>query len=546
MMKRSFFRNKAETRVLLSAIFLIATLSCGGSKNRTFVNPVLPGFFPDPSICRVGNDYYMVNSSFEYFPGVPVSHSRDLVNWRLIGYCLTRESQLPLKKAAASQGIFAPTIRFHDGVFYMITTNVSGGGNFYVTAKDPAGPWSEPVWLDREGFDPSLYFDDDGTVYYTRHVGQGDGTVGQTTLDLKTGRLEGELKKIWGGTGGVWPEGPHLYKIKGRYYLVISEGGTSYEHCVTVARSDSPWGPFESDPANPILTHAGLPDDPFQAIGHSDWVETPVGWWLVCLGIRPQGGRFHHMGRETFLAPFRFDENGWPVVNGNERLVSEMPAPRLREKAWPRPQGRDEFNAGLMGLEWNYLRNPNEADYSLTARPGFLRLQGSAVRLTDTDSPTFIGRRQTDFNCRVSTLLEFDPGREGDEAGLTVRQTDKYHYEIGVILKNGKRSAFLRRVVDGLESDPVVYVEIPGGPVTLSIEATPLSYRFSVTPASGSPIAMGEALTRDLSVERIGFKDGMCFTGAYFGLYATGNGRASSAPADFDWMIYEGLDRPGL
>ncbi len=535
-MKRSFFPNKVETRGILAGLLLIGTLSCGGRKDRTFVNPVLPGFFPDPSICRVGNDYYMVNSSFEYFPGVPVSHSRDLVNWRLIGYCLTRSSQLPLDKARASAGIYAPTLRYHDGLFYMVTTNVSGGGNFYVTAENPAGPWSEPVWLDKEGMDPSLFFDDDGKVYYTRHVGGGDGYIGQTTLDLASGKLQGELKNIWAGTGGQWAEGPHLYKIKGRYYLMISEGGTSYDHCLTVAASDSPWGPFESDPSNPIFTHRDLPEDPIQALGHADWVETPDGWWLVCLGIRPQGGRFHHMGRETFLAPFRFDEAGWPVVNGNGKLQTVMPAPGLREQVWPKPQTRDDFIGDGLALEWNYLRNPVEADYSLTARPGFLRLQGSAVRLTDTDSPTFVGRRQTDFNCRVSTLLDFDPVREGEEAGLTVRQTDKYHYETGVTLKRGKRVAFFRRVLDGRVSGPVAYEKLPEGPVTLSVVADSLSYKFSVTPASGDPIAMGEALARDLSVERIGFKDGMCFTGAYFGLYATGNGRASSAPADFDWM----------
>ncbi|MDM7925943.1 MAG: glycoside hydrolase family 43 protein [bacterium] len=535
-MRQSFLRKKTAADGILAALLLIGTLSCGGSGKRTFVNPVLPGFYPDPSICRVGDDYYMVNSSFEYFPGVPVSHSRDLVNWRLVGYCLTRPSQLPLAKVPASGGIYAPTIRYHEGLFYMVTTNVSAGGNFYVTAKDPAGPWSEPVWLDKEGMDPSLLFDDDGTVYYTRHVGGGDGYIGQTTLDLASGKLKGELKNVWAGTGGQWAEGPHLYKVNGRYYLLISEGGTSYDHCLTVASADSPWGPFTSDPSNPILTHRDLPDDSLQALGHADWVETPDGWWLVCLGIRPQGGRFHHMGRETFLAPFRFDDNGWPVVNGNGRLRTVMPAPELPEHVWPKPEVRDDFIGDGLALEWNYLRNPAEADYSLTERPGFLRLWGSGVKLTDRDSPTFVGRRQTDFNCRVSTLLDFNPEREGDEAGLVVRQTDKYHFETGLVLKKGKRTAFLRRVIDGGVSGPVVTEEIPEGPVTLTVEATPLSYRFSVTPASGSPVRLGEALTRDLSVERIGFKDGMCFTGAYFGLYATGNGRRASAPADFDWM----------
>ncbi len=400
---------KVHAKYLFVMISMILVLACQQIPVTKYTNPVIPGFFPDPSICRVGNDYYLVNSTFEYFPGVPVMHSRDLVHWRLIGYCLTRKSQLPLDSCGASQGIYAPTIRYHDGTFYMITTNVSGGGNFYVTAEDPAGPWSEPVWLDQAGMDPSLFFDDDGTVYYTRHEGQGDGYVAQRTINLGTGKLEGDLRNVWNGTGDVWVEGPHLYKINGTYYLMASEGGTSYEHMVTIARSDSPWGPFESNPANPILTHRYLPDNPFQAIGHADIVNTPDGWWMVCLGIRPQGGRFHHIGRETFLVPFKFDEEGWPVVNGNGTVGQTMQAPRLKPHPWEQAPARDEFDDSTLALEWNYIRNPNPDDYSLTERPGFLRLKGSEVSIADQASPAFAGRRQTDLNCTVSTLLDFDP-----------------------------------------------------------------------------------------------------------------------------------------
>src|SRR5882724_8476694 len=191
--------------------------------SRTFRNPILAGFYPDPSVCRVGDDYYLVTSSFEYFPGVPIFHSRDLVHWRPIGHCLTRASQLPLQNAKSSQGIFAPTLRYRDGTFYMVTTNISGGGIFYVTATDPSGPWSEPVWL-REAhgwMDPSLLFDDDGKVYYTRHDGGEHGGIVQAELEIETGKLLGEPRLIWKGTGGVWPEGPHLYKIGTYYYLLI-------------------------------------------------------------------------------------------------------------------------------------------------------------------------------------------------------------------------------------------------------------------------------------------------------------------------------------
>ena len=527
----------------LIAIIILMLSTCQKDGTRLFRNPVLSGFYPDPSICKVGDDFYMVNSTFEYFPGVPVHHSKDLVHWKLIGYCLDRESQLPLKNIRASAGIYAPTIRYHDGLFYMITTNVAAGGNFYVTAKNPAGPWSDPVWIDPDGIDPSLLFDEDGTVYYQRHVGGGDGYIGQCIFNVKSGELEGEIKKVWGGTGGPWAEGPHLYKIDGTYYLMISENGTSYGHMVTIARSDSPWGPFESNPANPILTHKDLDDHPIRAVGHADIVHTEDGWWLVCLAIRPQGGNFHHMGRETFLVPFEFDENGWPVVNNNEPIAFEMTAPKLKVHQWDPVPSRINFDEGSLDLHWNYVRNPDSSNYSLTDRPGFLRLKGSAVTMSDQDAPTFIGRRQVDLTCEVSTLLDFNPQSDNEEAGLVIRQNDRHHYEIGVTKKDGSRTAFLRQVVNAEIIEGVQHVEIPDGPVKLTVKAEPLSYEFLITDSKGDETVLGTGLTKNLSVEVIGFDYGMCFTGTYFGLYATGNGKSCSVPADFDWFEYQGKDK---
>jgi xylan 1,4-beta-xylosidase len=501
--------------------------------SRTFQNPVIRGFYPDPSICRVGDDYYLVNSSFEYFPGVPIFHSRDLVHWQQLGYCLTRKSQLSLDRMRASGGIYAPTLRYHDGTFYMVTTLVDGGGNFFVTTKDPAGPWSDPVWLDRGGIDPSLFFDDDGTVYYTRHEGMGDGYIAQSRLNLQTGKLEGDLKEIWRGTGGIWPEGPHLYKIKGLYYLMIAEGGTSYDHRITVARSDSPWGPFVSDPGNPILTHRNRPELPLQALGHGDLVNTPAGWWLVCLGIRPQGGRFHHLGRETLLAPVNWSADDWPVVNGDGTIQVTMKAPDLPPHPYPPEPEREEFNAARLGLTWNFLRNPHPGDFSLTERPGWLRLHGSAVTLNDQDSPAFVGRRQTDLACRVSTRLSFEPQSDNEEAGLVLRGNDQNHYELGITRHDGKRMVFLRKILAGKVQEPVRYAEIGAGEVILSVRASPTEYEFAYEPAAGKATGMGTARTRDLSSEKIGG-----FTGVYIGMYATGNGRACTRPVDFDWFDY--------
>src|SRR5581483_5212110 len=254
-------------------------------------NPIIPGFHPDPSICRVGDDYFLVTSSFEYFPGVPIFHSRDMGHWRQIGHCLTRPSQLPLPGVQASRGIFAPTIRHHDGVFYMVTTNVTSGGNFVVHTRDPFGAWSEPIWLGQGGIDPSLFFDADGRVYLTSTYTSGpvpdeidpatfSWGVQQSEIDIASGRRLTEPRPIWGGTGGKYPEAPHLYRIGGAYYLMIAEGGTEYGHMVTIARGASPWGPWEPCPHNPIVSHRSL-QSPIQGLGHADLVEAADrSWWL--------------------------------------------------------------------------------------------------------------------------------------------------------------------------------------------------------------------------------------------------------------------------
>ncbi len=525
--------------VIISFLFMIILTNCSVEYNDTYTNPVIPGGFPDPSICRVNDDYYTVHSSFEYFPGVPVFHSKDLVHWKQIGYCLTRESQLPLEKMRPNGGIYAPTIRYHKGLFYMITTNVDGGGNFYVTAKHPSGPWSEPVWLDREGIDPSLLFDDDGKVYYTRHVGQADGYIAQTLLNVEEGKLEGELKKIWGGTGGIWPEGPHLYKINGKYYLMISEGGTSYGHMITIAKSDSPWGPFEPNPDNPVLTHKDKEGNQFRALGHGDLVETPDGWWIVFLGIRPQGGHYNHLGREMFLAPLEWNEEGWPVVNGDNPIEKAMKAPKLPKYTFKKDPPKDDFDNPNLALCWNYIRNPYEENYSLKERPGYLRLLGTAITMEDQDSPTFLGRRQTAMECKAAAKLDFDPKNEGEEAGLVIRGNEVNRAEIGITLKDGKRNVFFKNIVKGKLVEPVRYEEIGEGDVILSVEAEPLSYELFYQVNDGTPESMGKVETKYLTFEEV---VGYLFTGVYIGMYATGNGKKSTTPADFDWfdfIVYE-------
>lgn len=508
-------------------------------RDHTFQNPIIPGFHPDPSICRVGSDFYLVTSSFEYFPGIPVFHSRDLVSWRQLGHVLTRKSQLKLDRTRSSGGIYAPTLRHFGGRYYVIATHVGGKGHFYVTAQDPRGPWSEPVWIDAGGIDPSLFFDD-GAVYFTRN-GKGPDAdhplIYQAKLDLEKGKLAGRPRAIWAGTGGIWPEGPHLYKIGTTYYLMIAEGGTGYGHSETIARSSSPFGALDVYPNNPILSHRHRAGHPIQAVGHADLVELADGnFWAVFLGIRPKNGRHHHLGRETFLAPVTWTRDGWPIVGQGGHVELEMAAPRLPPAPVPPAPERDDFDQPELAPVWNFLRNPNPRDWSLTERVGHLRLRGSPVTLDDVDSPALVVRRQQHFRVRCRAAIEFRPGHAREEAGLTIRGNERFHYDLAVRGGAAVREVVLRRRVRG-ESRVVSRRPLDGGTIVLEVSATESEYVFRAG-AKGRMQTLGALPTKTLSAEVIGASGQNYFTGAFFGLYATGNGAPSTAPADFDWFEY--------
>jgi xylan 1,4-beta-xylosidase len=495
-----------------------------------YKNPVLPGFYPDPSVCRVGRDFYLVTSSFEYFPGIPIFHSRDLVSWRQIGHCLTRTSQLPLDGSKASGGVWAPTIRHHDGVFYMTTTNVSAGGNFIVTASAPEGPWSEAVQVAQPGIDPSLFFDEDGSVLYTTS----HGGAFQSRIDVRTGKLLSEPKLVWSGTGGQYPEGPHLYRRGGWYYLLLSEGGTEYGHMITMARSKSAWGPFEPCPRNPLLSHRSHLS-PIQGLGHADLVDTADGdWFAVALGFRPNGyPPCYHLGRETFLSPVTWADDGFPVFANGGRLALEEEAPGSLE---PPPAGppRDDFDARDLALHWNFLRNPPAELHSLAERPGHLRLRGSAAGLDQVAPMAWVGRRQCHFAVRVATHLEFHPTTEREEAGLAVRMNEDHHYELFVTLRGGIPSAVLRRRIGSLQAEVACQPLPPSSQGwVLALEAERSRYVFSCGPSPEELHQLGEGETRYLSTEVAGG-----FTGVYFAMYATGGGAPCRSPADFDWFDY--------
>ncbi|MDX3410573.1 glycoside hydrolase family 43 protein, partial [Streptomyces sp. ME02-6977A] len=283
-------------------------------------NPVISGFHPDPSVCRVGDDYYLVCSSFEYFPGLPLFHSKDLVHWEQIGNVLDRPGQLPLPVpgAKASGGLYAPTIRHHDGRYWVINTNIDGGGNFVVSARRPEGPWRDPVWIDLPGIDPDLAWEEDGTCWCA--FSGPEGGINMARIDPVEGTVLEQPFVTWSGSGLKYPEAPHLYRIGDWWYLLIAEGGTERGHSVSVARSRSPRGPWQGAPSNPLLSHSGTPR-PIQNTGHADLVEAPDGsWWMVLLGVRPRGFTpdVHVLGRETFLTPVEWDADGWPLLPAHE------------------------------------------------------------------------------------------------------------------------------------------------------------------------------------------------------------------------------------
>ncbi|SHM69322.1 glycoside hydrolase family 43 protein [Gracilibacillus kekensis] len=520
---------------------------------KTFKNPIIPGFYPDPSICRVGEDYYLVTSSFEYFPGVPIFHSKDLVHWRQIGHVLDRPEQLNLDQTPNSRGIYAPTIRYHNGIFYMITTFVvskkGARRNFYVTAEDPAGSWSDPIWLEgAPGIDPSFFFDDDGKVYYTGNRKPPEGQrylkhneIWLQELDLEKKQLVGPTYSLWDGAlkNAHAQEAPHLYKINGWYYLMIAEGGTGHTHAVTIARSRNVTGPYEMTETNPVLTHRHLgKNHPIVNVGHADIVETQNGdWWMVCLASRPYGGYYRNLGRETFLVPFDW-EDGWPIVNkGKGMIESRVEFPNLQEHKWPESSYVDSFESAQLDDKWNFLRTPRGEFWSLTERPGYLRLRAKKETIREEENPAFIGRRQQHIHFFVQTVMEFRPKSAHETAGIVLLQNQDFQFRVEVLLEDQQRMIRLIRREAGVEQ-VIEKQPIEAKKIYMKVEAIGQDYRFyySTDPFDWKQLAHnvdGRILSTDVAGG---------FVGAYIGMYCSGNGKESENYADFDWFEYHGIE----
>jgi len=509
-----------------------------------FKNPVLPGFHADPSVCRAGDDFYLVNSTFQYFPGVPVFHSKDLVNWEQVGNCLTRPSQVDLKGTDGNSGIYAPTIRYNNGRFYMVTTVFPSRRHFYVWTDNPAGEWSEPVVIDFAigSCDPTLYFEDDKCYFLWK-----EGDIKICEIDVKTGKQLGEIHHLGVGLGGRYPEGPHLYKKDGYYYLLLAEGGTEHGHHVNILRSKNLFGPYQPNPDNPILSHFNMKmqNSQIQGLGHADLIQAPdSSWWMICLGYRTSGYLQHVMGRETMLAPVRWEQGGWPVVNGDGTLQTDMKCRTLPLVAMPKDPVREEFeyikrNAPKdsyhsLGLPmgWMSLCNPDYSRYSLTERKGWLRMRPSTTDLSETASPTFVARRQTELNFTATALFDLSHLSEGMQAGITAYAAPLNHYDVVAEKRNGQ-IIIKSNVRLGQTGHSEKEFALSGTRVYLRITSDKDFYYLQASSDGKNFVELAKMEYRFLSTETIGG-----FTGVMLGLFAQCDNETGAGYADVDWFEY--------
>jgi len=451
-------------------------------------NPVLPGFHPDPSIVRVGDDFYLVNSTFSWFPGLPIFHSRDLVNWNLIGHAIDRPGMIDLTGLGTNRGLFAPAITHHGGKFWIVNTCIDCAGNFVITADDPAGPWSDPVWLPFGGIDPSLFFDADGAawiVYNDAPPGEpqydGHRALWLQRFDPSSMTLAGERTLLVDGgvdfaAQPVWAEGPHIYRVHGWYYLLAAEGGTADQHSQTIYRSRNVAGPYEPGPVNPILTQRGLDParpDRVEATGHADLVELDDGsWWGVFLATRPFAGQSTLLGRETFLLPLEW-EDGWPrFLDPGEAvppLVDRPALPRFAGTDWS--GWRDDFDGARLSPEWIGLRTPGMVQHVGIGRAeDALWVSAGPDGAGSLGRPAFTGRRLRHHAAEITTRVAFAPSEVGDFAGLLAFMDESHFLAFGIEGAGGGRALVARLRDQASEPEAGMEVARAALPATGAIE----------------------------------------------------------------------------
>lgn len=492
----------------------------------SYRNPILPGCHPDPSICRAGDEYYLVTSTFEYLPGLPIHRSRDLVHWELVGHAIHRPDQLDLSAAASSRGLFAPTIRCHDGRFFVVCTVVRGdgddapAGHFVVSATRPEGPWSDPIWIGGvTGIDPSLTFDGDriwlcGTREADAPRWDGQTEVWVVELDPVSFQPVTQPETIWCGAlvGAVWAEGPHIRRHPdGGWLLVAAEGGTDRDHAVAVAYADRITGPYRGDPGNPRLTHRHLGESvDIVNIGHADLVDAPDGrTWAVVLGTRIADGRNALMGRQTHLVPVTWEEGRPVFAPGAGRVLHEVTADGVPDQVAAASVVLDTFEAGRLDPAWNGVRWHPVEFADLESRPGRLRLTATDHEPTTVARTAFLGRRLPAADVDIRVVLE--PPTARTRAGLLLRTGEAAHLELSIDHEGAARLVLVsdagRAVLAEQGIDPLRPVELV------------LQVRGHTADAFAAGIRLGTADLASLATGRPGW-----FVGSWVGPFAVGEG----------------------
>ena len=570
MKKIKYCVIKNSLIVMINSKFIILLIiyiySVNQSFGQSFSNPILPGGYPDPSICRVGDNFIMVNSSFEYFPALPIHKSKDLVNWELVGHGLNRleqvSGQINLIDVQSNGGIHAPTIRFHNGKYHIITTTVyydekkqqATATNFIITSSNPEGPWSNPIIIKgAPGIDPDIFFDDNGRVWYTGNHQPSDPTFdGETEiwmqeLDPNSFQLKGQRFFLWrGACEGVWAEGPHIYKKDGNYYLLIAEGGTSYNHAIMVAISDNITGPYIPNDRNPIFSSRHLSYDNWvHSTGHGDLIELENGrWYVVMLGIRGELKRKSNMGRETFIAPVSWEREPyswkeekilWPVIAPKSgKILKNNPLIFNETLVTKETVFVDEFNKNNMGLQWVFRRVPMENMFDLEENPGFLRIYLTPNKLQERVRANFTGIKQTESEFSFETKMTFSPSSDNDEAGIAIVQKDNNFLSFTIKKLSDNISLELKHkneIETNIASKKIDFnTKIP---IKLKVESFNNIYNFYYATENQKFQFFAETPADHV------LSNG--YTGAHIGLYATSNGQISIGYADFDKVKYKAV-----
>jgi xylan 1,4-beta-xylosidase len=484
-------------------------------------------------------------------------HSRDLVNWKTIGHVLSTPQQLNLDGIGVSRGIFAPTIRFHEGVFYVTCTLMDGGGNFVSTTKDPGGWWTDPVWIPEldNGIDPSLFFDEEnayivynGDAPHKTPLYSGHRSIRMYAFDVANLKVKGEEKLLISGgvdisKNPIWIEAPHIFKVNDFYYLICAEGGTGYDHSEVVFRSKNVDGPYEPYEGNPILTQRHLDrtrKNPVTTAGHGDFVQTESGdWWAVFLACRPYEDDFYNTGRETFLAPVQW-KNGWPIINPEHAEVQttyDLPVKQrmLTDFTYGYFNHRYDFNADNLDLNFMFLRTPKGKWFSFEKNKGYLSLLLRPETCSENVNPSFIGHRQTHLEGHAITSVAFSPVAENEKAGLLVFQDENHFYFLCQAVSNGNSVVQVFRSLHGktaMEKLAEKVLTQNSAEVELKIEASRDHYNFFFRSADGNWISV----IQNVDARYLSTKEAGGFVGCVYAMYATSLGQPSDTLAHFHWF----------